>query len=116
MGQLNDVELEVTATMGKVAVITGASSGIGAGIARVLSGKGIHCVLVARRKDKLEEVKLQIEKEGGSASVYPCDTTDKDQVKKMSAGVLAALGVPGYLVNITSGAEKMAVPGFAVYC
>jgi len=85
--------------MAKVAVISGASSGIGAGIARYLAGKGLHCVLVARRKDKLEEVKQDIVKAGGTASVYPCDTTDKNQVKKLSSGVVAAIGAPDILIN-----------------
>jgi len=95
--------------MGKVALITGASSGLGAGIAKELAGKGIHCVLVARRKDKLEEVKKEILANGGMASVYPCDTTNKTQVKKMSCEVVAAIGVPDILVNNAGVAVSGAV-------
>jgi len=64
-----------------------------------MAGKGIHCVLVARRTDKLEQVKQEILDNGGTASVCPCDTTDRTQVKKLSAEVLAAVGVPDILVN-----------------
>jgi len=85
--------------MGKVALITGASQGIGAGIAKVLGGKGMHCVLVARRKEKLEEVKQEIAKAGGSASVYVCDTTDKNQVTDVANRVKSEVGVPDVLVN-----------------
>jgi len=89
-----------------VAVITGASSGIGAGISRVLADKGLHCVLVSNVKDMLDEVKDQIVKAGGTASVYCCDLTDKAQVKQMCSGVLAALGVPDILVNGAGMSKK----------
>jgi len=85
--------------MGKVALITGGSSGIGAGIARVLAEKGFHCVLVSNQKGQLEEVKQEIVKAGGIASIYEADTTDKKQVQQMSAGVLSSCGVPDVLVN-----------------
>jgi len=47
----------------------------------------------------LEEVKQEILDNGGMATVYPCDTTNKTQVKKLSSDVLAAVGVPDILVN-----------------
>jgi uncharacterized protein len=57
----------------KLAVITGASSGIGEAIARKLAAQGIRVVLVARRRERLEALAGQIRAEGGSASILPAD-------------------------------------------
>jgi serine 3-dehydrogenase len=85
--------------MGKLALITGASSGIGAAIAKVLAGRGIQSVLVARRVELLEKLRDEIISDGGVSSVYSCDVTDRSQVKKLSSQVLAAEGVPDFLIN-----------------
>ena len=65
---------------GKVALITGASSGIGLTVAHKLADAGAHVLLVARTQETLEQVKAEIEARGGKASVFPCDLNDMDSI------------------------------------
>jgi NAD(P)-dependent dehydrogenase (short-subunit alcohol dehydrogenase family) len=65
---------------GRTVVITGASSGIGRAAALAVARAGGVPLLVARSADKLEEVRAEIEREGGAAHVYPCDITDEEAV------------------------------------
>jgi len=67
---------------GCVAIVTGASSGIGAAIAQQLALAGAHVAMAARRQDKLDEIKKKIEKEGGVAIAIKCDVTNRDEVSQ----------------------------------
>lgn len=80
-------------------VITGASSGIGAATASVLAKAGHTVVLMARRQERLEELKSKIEAAGGKAHIAVCDVTDYEQVKAKIAGVVEALGSVDAVVN-----------------
>ena len=79
---------------GRVAVVTGASSGIGEAIARELAGRGWRCVLLARRLEHLERIAAEI---GGE--VEPCDVSDRAQVDATAERVLARHPRIGLLVN-----------------
>ena len=61
---------------GRVALVTGASSGLGARFARVLAASGAKVALCARRKDRLEALAAQINAAGGHAIAIPMDATD----------------------------------------
>jgi NAD(P)-dependent dehydrogenase (short-subunit alcohol dehydrogenase family) len=67
----------------KVAVITGAGTGIGAAIAERLAAKGWRVVLGGRRKDKLENLAAKIRQAGGAADVVPCDVTVAADVARL---------------------------------
>jgi len=67
----------------KVAIITGASSGIGRATAISMAGEGSRVVLASRRREKLEEVKREIEADGGEALIIPTDVVQRDQVKNL---------------------------------
>jgi NADP-dependent 3-hydroxy acid dehydrogenase YdfG len=71
--------------MARTAVVTGASSGIGAATARRLAREGYYVVLAARRVDRLEAVAAQITAAGGQARVYPLDVTDRPAVHALAA-------------------------------
>jgi NADP-dependent 3-hydroxy acid dehydrogenase YdfG len=73
--------------MQRTAVVTGASSGIGAAAARRLAAAGYHLVLAARRVDRLEAVAAQIAAEGGDAEISRLDVTDRPQVDALASAV-----------------------------
>jgi NADP-dependent 3-hydroxy acid dehydrogenase YdfG len=73
--------------MRRTAVITGASSGIGAVSARRLADEGFHVVLGARRRDRLDDVVASITDKCGSAEAHEVDVADRDQVFALAAGL-----------------------------
>ncbi|MDX1564428.1 MAG: 3-oxoacyl-[acyl-carrier-protein] reductase [Phycisphaeraceae bacterium] len=83
----------------RVAVVTGASRGIGRAIADALAAEGRHVVMVARSADKLEEAKAAIESEGGQATVKACDLSQTDAVGELIESVADELGRLDILVN-----------------
>ena len=81
-------------------VVTGASSGIGEATAIAFARRGARVVLVARRKDKLEDLARRIEQAGGRAIAWTCDVTDLVQVEKLPGLVRELTGRPvDVLVN-----------------
>lgn len=84
---------------GKVALVTGASSGLGVQMAKALARNGADVALVARRREKLEAVAAQIEELGVKAFVRPCDASDVEQIKATVADVEAHFGKIDILVN-----------------
>jgi NADP-dependent 3-hydroxy acid dehydrogenase YdfG len=83
----------------KVAVVTGASSGIGAATARLLGARGWQVALVARRADRLHEVAADVEAAGGHALVVPMDAADHHAARRLHDLVLGEFGVPDAIVN-----------------
>ncbi|GAA1272839.1 SDR family NAD(P)-dependent oxidoreductase [Kitasatospora nipponensis] len=71
----------------KVAVVTGASSGIGAATARRLATEGFSVIVTARRTERIEELAKEIESQGGSASAVTLDVTDRAAVDAFAAGL-----------------------------
>ena len=84
---------------GRVALITGASSGLGAQFARVLSQAGAAVVLGGRRSDRLKELRAEIEGQGGDAHVVELDVTDLDSIKSAVAHAETEVGVLDILIN-----------------
>lgn len=72
---------------GKLAVVTGASRGIGAATARELAAKGAHVVLTARNAKDLEKVEQQIFEAGGAATIAPLDLTEGESIGRLAAAV-----------------------------
>ena len=71
----------------KLALVTGASRGIGAAIADALGGAGAHVILTARNSAGLEEVEERIHAAGGSATIAPMDLTDGESIGKLATAV-----------------------------
>ena len=83
----------------KVVVITGASSGIGEAAAEQFAKKGANLVLVARRKEKLEQVEKNLSKYSVKILICVCDVSDKDQVKQMADKTIETFSKIDILVN-----------------
>jgi 3-oxoacyl-[acyl-carrier protein] reductase len=84
---------------GRVALVTGASQGIGHACALQLARHGASIAVAARNQQKLEELVAAITAEGGKAAVFPMDVTDEDQVKSAIKSVIAHFGKIDILVN-----------------
>ncbi len=72
---------------GKLALVTGASRGIGAATAEALAGAGAHVILVARTASALEEVEDRIHEAGGTATIAPLDLTDGESIGKLAVAI-----------------------------
>ncbi len=84
---------------GKVAIVTGASSGMGRAIAKRLAQEGARVALVARTRGPLDAVAAEIEADGGAAFVAPADITHREQVETMVASVADHVGAVEILIN-----------------
>jgi NAD(P)-dependent dehydrogenase (short-subunit alcohol dehydrogenase family) len=84
---------------GRVAFVTGASSGLGLQFAKTLAAAGAGVVLAARREDRLKALRAEIESEGGVAHVVTLDVTDTDSIKAAVAHAETEMGAIDILVN-----------------
>jgi NAD(P)-dependent dehydrogenase (short-subunit alcohol dehydrogenase family) len=84
---------------GRVALVTGASSGLGAQFARVLAKAGAGVALAGRRVERLKSLRAEIEAEGGDAHVVALDVTDHDGIKSAVAHTETEMGTIDILVN-----------------
>ena len=84
---------------GRVAVITGASSGLGTGFARALASAGATVVLAARRRERLDALAEEIRSQGGTASAVECDVADPDSCAAMVRAAMDEHGRIDILVN-----------------
>ncbi|WP_329005078.1 SDR family oxidoreductase [Kribbella sp. NBC_00709] len=94
----------------RIALVTGAASGIGAAIATRLAADGASVALLARRRDRLEKVAAEIAEAGGTALVVPADVTSEESVAEAAALVQERFGDLDLLVN---NAGLMSVVPFA---
>jgi NAD(P)-dependent dehydrogenase (short-subunit alcohol dehydrogenase family) len=99
---------------GKVAVVTGASRGIGRQIALALAGAGASVALVGRDRAKLGESRELVGKTGAPAETYICDVRDEAQVKQLAADVKSRFGKAHILVNNAGTAIRKDVIDFSL--
>jgi len=83
---------------GRLALVTGASRGIGAATAETLAAAGAHVILVARTASALEEVEQRIHEAGGSATIAPLDLTQGESIGKLAAAAAERWGKLDILV------------------
>jgi short-subunit dehydrogenase len=116
-------------TDGSLAIVTGASSGIGEATARALAARGSHVLLLARNQARLNLVASDIRGQGGKADVYPLDLSDADSISSTARQLTAAHGSPHILINnagagrwlpilettAEDAAQMMAVPYLAAF-
>src|SRR5690349_1613261 len=86
---------------GRVAVVTGASRGLGKQMAMALAEAGATVALVARSEELLEKVKVEIESHGGKAHAFFADLREENEVARMARQVSDAAGAPDILINNT---------------
>ena len=84
---------------GKIALVTGASRGIGEGIARLLAAQGAHVIVSSRKLDACESVAASIREAGGKAEAYACHIGEMAQIDKLFADLEAKHGRLDILVN-----------------
>jgi 3-oxoacyl-[acyl-carrier protein] reductase len=96
-------------TARRVAVVTGASRGIGRATAVALAARGLDVALVARTASDLHEAARDVERQGVRALALPCDVTRSADVDAASARVLTELGVPAVVVNNAGSIQRARV-------
>ncbi len=84
---------------GRIALITGASRGIGAAVARLYAAQGAHVVLTARTTGGLEETDDAVRSAGGAATLVPLDLREFDQINRMGAAIAERFGRLDILVG-----------------
>ena len=99
------MDLQLT---GRTALVTGASTGIGRGIALALAAEGVRLAVMARRRELLESLAVEIEKEGGARpAVIVQDIMATDAPARIAAAALETLGTVEILVNCAGGSRPL---------
>lgn len=84
---------------GKIALVSGASRGIGESISRLLAAQGAHVILASRKADACERVAASIREDGGRAEVMACHIGEMEQIEQIFAGIQEKHGRLDILVN-----------------
>lgn len=84
---------------GQVAIVTGASAGLGRRFAKVIAVAGAHVALIARREDRLEELAHEIRSSGGIAKSFPADIVDAERLNAVIDDIVSTMGTPQILIN-----------------
>ncbi len=95
--------------VGRTALVTGSSGGIGAAIAKGLAGAGATVALNGRNEARLMDVQREIEAAGGSADVFPADVGDLDAVRDLARAATERLGQVDILVNCAGMNKRMPI-------
>jgi uncharacterized protein len=90
-------------------LVTGASSGIGAATARRFGASGARVLLLARNKERLDDVASAIRREGGTATPYPIDLSDADAIAELGARIEREAGTPDSLINNAGAGRWLSV-------
>jgi NAD(P)-dependent dehydrogenase (short-subunit alcohol dehydrogenase family) len=101
--------MTVSILQGRVAVVTGASSGIGEACALALADKGARVVLAARRAERLDTLVARIEAMGGEALAVATDVTDEAAVQSLFDGAVERFGTVDVLINNAGIADSTAI-------
>ena len=88
---------------GRTAIVTGASSGVGRGLAKVLAENGANVCVCARRMEKLEELEAELAAQGASVLPVSCDVMEPDQIKNVVARCVERFSGVDILVNCAQG-------------
>jgi NAD(P)-dependent dehydrogenase (short-subunit alcohol dehydrogenase family) len=83
----------------RVAVLTGASKGLGKAMALALAAEGARVALVSRAQEQLETLAAKIQSNGGTAEAFPADVTNEEDIERVSRGVVARFGQVNILIN-----------------
>ena len=94
---------------GRVAVISGASSGLGKQMARAFAHQGASLAILARRLEKLEELKSELEKDGTKVLAIKCDVTSSEDINNAATQVEKELGKVDILVNCAGSSKDKGV-------
>lgn len=95
----------------KIALVTGASRGLGAAMAETLAGRGYHIVALARTVGSLEELDDRIQAKSGSATLAPVDLTKEDALRQICRGIYDRWGHLDLLVHAAIHAPPLAPVG-----
>ena len=88
-----------TSLKDKVAVVSGASHGLGQAVAQALAARGAHVVMIARGSGRLQQAAEAIRADGGAATAVPCDVSDAAQVQQAASEIQQTFGAVDILVN-----------------
>lgn len=94
---------------GRVAVVTGASSGLGKQMSKAFAAQGASVVLMARRIERLEELKAELEAQGTKCLAVKCDVTSTEEVNNAAALVESTFGKVDILVNCAGSSKDKGV-------
>ena len=97
----------------RVAVVCGASSGLGVQFAHALSGQGAKVALLARRAEKLEKIASELGAKGCEVLAVPCDITNENEVKKAVDAVMGRFGRVDILVNNAGRNKRVPFENFS---
>jgi gluconate 5-dehydrogenase len=100
---------------GRVVVVSGASSGLGAQMARGFADQGADLVITARRLEKLEALADELRKKGVRVLPLRCDVTDSKLVDEVAATVEKEFGKVDVLINCAGSAKNAGVLDMTVY-